>query len=187
MNNGDKLKIIEEYEPLINKYVNMYYRSIRGNDVSREDLISEIKLGLLKDLDSLDEDKGKSVFIENSIKRTCAKYITSRNRYKRSNGMLDDSLDRKIVEDEESKNLIDMIESGYDLEYDTINNILVKEILEYVNKKFGSRDLLIINMYSYGYTFREIASYLNLSKQRVNYIYNKAINKIRDEFKIEVI
>ena len=71
MNNKDKLQIIEEYNGLINKYVNMYFRSIKGNDVSKDDLKQEIILGLLNDLDKLDESKGKSVFIEKSIENNC--------------------------------------------------------------------------------------------------------------------
>ena len=71
MNNEIKLQIIKEYDGLINKYANMYYRNIRGNDISKDDLKQEIILGLLKDLDKLDESKGKSVFIEKSIENSC--------------------------------------------------------------------------------------------------------------------
>ena len=45
MENKDKLQIIEEYNGLINKYVGMYFRSIKGNDVSKDDLKQEIILG----------------------------------------------------------------------------------------------------------------------------------------------
>ena len=97
MENKDKLQIIEEYNGLINKYVGMYFRSIKGNDVSKDDLKQEIILGLLNDLDKLDESKGKSVFIEKSIENNCLSYITTRNRMKRGNGLADDSLDKKII------------------------------------------------------------------------------------------
>ena len=49
MNNKDKLQIIQEYNGLINKYVNMYFRSIKGNDVAKGDLKQEMILGLLND------------------------------------------------------------------------------------------------------------------------------------------
>lgn len=182
MENKDKLQIIEEYNGLINKYVNMYFRSIKGNDVSKDDLKQEIILGLLNDLDKLDESKGKSVFIEKSIENNCLSYIKTRNRIKRGSGLADDSLDKKIINDDENINLIDVIGSDYDLEYDTINNIIIKDVLKFASKKFNNRDISIVNMHSHGYTFREIASYLNLSKQRVSYIYNKIINYIKEEF-----
>lgn len=186
MENKDKLQIIEEYNGLINKYVSIYFRSIKGNDISKEDLKSEIILGLIKDLDKLDESKGKSVFIEKSIENSCLRYITTRNRIKRGNGLADDSLDRKIINEDENVNLIDVIKSDYDLEYDTINNIMVKDILSFIENN-NDRQALILKMYSEGYTFADIGYMLNMSRQRANLIYRKAIYKIRDKFKIEVV
>ena len=186
MENKDKLQIIEEYNGLINKYVNMYFRSIKGNWISKDDLKQEIILGLLNDLDKLDESKGKSVFIEKSIENNCLSYITTRNRMKRGNGLADDSLDKKIINDDENINLIDVIKSDYDLEYDTINNILTKDILSFIENN-NDRQALILKMYSEGYTFSDIGSMLNMSRQRANLIYRKAIYKIRNKFKIEVV
>ena len=185
MNNEIKLQIIEEYSGLINKYANMYYRNIRGNDISKDDLKQEIILGLLKDLDKLDESKGKSVFIEKSIENSCLRYITTRNRIKRGNGLADDSLDRKIINEDENVNLIDVIKSDYDLEYDTINNIMVKDILNFINKNFKVRDTEIVYMYSQGYNFEEIAKVFNISKQRVNIIYHKIIKNIKGVYAYE--
>ena len=185
MNNEIKLQIIKEYDGLINKYTNMYYRNIRGNDISKEDLKSEIILGLIKDLDKLDESKGKSVFIEKSIENSCLRYITTRNRIKRGNGLADDSLDRKIINEDENVNLIDVIKSDYDLEYDTINNIMVKDILNFINKNFKVRDTEIVYMYSQGYNFEEIAKVFNISKQRVNIIYHKIIKNIKGVYAYE--
>ena len=194
MNNKDKLQIIEEYNGLINKYVNMYFRSIKGNWISKDDLKQEIILGLLNDLDKLDESKGKSVFIEKSIENNCLSYIKTRNRIKRGNGLADDSLDKKIISDDENINLIDVkyealsktYLSDYDLEYDTINNILTKDILSFIENN-NDRQALILKMYSEGYTFSDIGCMLNMSRQRANLIYRKAIYKIRNKFKIEVV
>ena len=186
MENKDKLQIIEEYNGLINKYVGMYFRSIKGNDVSKDDLKQEIILGLLNDLDKLDENKGKSVFIEKSIENNCLSYITTRNRMKRGNGLADDSLDKKIINDDENINLIDVIGSDYDLEYDTINNILTKDILNFIENN-NNRQALILKMYSEGYTFSDIGSMLNMSRQRANLIFKKTIDKIRNKYRIEVM
>ena len=186
MNNKDKLQRIEEYNGLINKYVNMYFRSIKGNDVSKDDLKQEIILGLLNDLDKLDESKGKSVFIEKSIENNCLSYIKTRNRIKRGNGLADDSLDKKIISDDENINLIDVIGSDYDLEYDTINNIMVKDILNFINNN-NNRQALILKMYSEGYTFTDIGHMLDMSRQRANLIFRKTIYKIRNKYKIEVV
>ena len=186
MNNKDKLQIIEEYNGLINKYVSMYFRSIKGNDVSKDDLKQEIILGLLNDLDKLDESKGKSVFIEKSIENSCLRYITTRNRIKRGNGLTDDSLDRKIINEDENVNLIDVIKSDYDLEYDTINNIMVKDIINFIENN-NNRQALILKMYSEGYTFTDIGYMLDMSRQRANLIFKKTIDKIRNKFKIEVV
>ena len=200
MNNKDKLQIIEEYNGLINKYTNMYYRSLNSNWISKDDLKQEIILGLLNDLDKLDESKGKSVFIEKSIENNCLSYITTRNRMKRGNGLADDSLDKKIINDDENINLIDVIGSDYDLEYDVINNIMVKDIFDYIKNnikvrdtefekmyKVANREQLIFELYGKGYTFQEIGDKLVISKQRANYIFTRIINKIRDEFRIEVV
>ena len=186
MTNKDKIEIIEQYDRLINKYTNMYYRSLNSNWISKDDLKQEIILGLLNDLDKLDESKGKSVFIEKSIENNCLSYITTRNRMKRGNGLADDSLDKKIINDDENINLIDVIGSDYDLEYDTINNIMVKDILNFINN-YNNRQALILKMYSEGYTFSDIGCMLNMSRQRANLIYKKAIYKIRNKFKIEVV
>ena len=91
MENKDKLQIIEEYNGLINKYTNMYYRSLNSNWISKDDLKQEIILGLLNDLDKLDESKGKRVFIEKSFENNCLGYIKTRNRIKRGRGLADDS------------------------------------------------------------------------------------------------
>ena len=184
--NKDKIEIIEQYDRLINKYTNMYYRSLNSNWISKDDLKQEIILGLLNDLDKLDESKGKSVFIEKSIENNCLSYITTRNRIKRGNGLADDSLDKKIISDDENINLIDVIRSDYDLEYDTINNILTKDILSFIESN-NDRQALILKMYSEGYTFSDIGCKLNMSRQRANLIYRKAIYKIRNKFKIEVV
>ena len=185
MNNEIKLQTIEEYNGLINKYVNIYFKSIKGNDISKDDLKQEIILGLLKDLDKLDESKGKSVFIEKSIENSCLRYITTRNRIKRGNGLTDDSLDRKIINEDENVNLIDVIKSDYDLEYDTINNIMVKDILNFIENNFKVRDTEIVYMYSQGYNFEEIAKVFNISKQRVNIIYHKIIKNIKSVYAYE--
>ena len=200
MENKDKLQIIEEYNGLINKYTNMYYRSLNLNWISKDDLKQEIILGLLNDLDKLDESKGKSVFIEKSIENNCLSYIKARNRIKRGNGLADDSLDKKIINDDENINLIDVIGSDYDLEYDVINNIMVKDIFDYIKNnikvrdtefekmyKVANREQLIFELYGKGYTFQEIGDKLVISKQRANYIFTRIINKIRDEFRIEVV
>ena len=186
MTNKDKIEIIEQYDRLINKYTNMYYRSLNSNWISKDDLKQEIILGLLNDLDKLDESKGKSVFIEKSIENNCLSYITTRNRMKRGNGLADDSLDKKIINDDENINLIDVIGSDYDLEYDTINNIMVKDILNFINN-YNNRQALILKMYSEGYTFADIGYMLDMSRQRANLIFKKTIDKIRNKYRIEVM
>ena len=67
-----------------------------------------------------------------------------------------------------------------------INNILTKDILSFIENN-NNRQALILKMYSEGYTFSDIGCMLNMSRQRANLIYRKAINKIRDEFRIEVV
>lgn len=77
MNNELKVNIINDYEMLIDKYARMfYYNNAKNNYFGLEDLKSEIILNLLKDLDKLDEVMGKSVFIENSIKWSCKKFLS---------------------------------------------------------------------------------------------------------------
>lgn len=182
MNNNDKLKIIEEYEILINKYAYSFYNSIKGSDISKEDIVSEIKIGLLNDLDGLDVSKSKSVFIENSIKRTCLKYINRRNRLKRGNGLQDDSLNRPIADEGDNVDLIDVIAHDYDLENSVVEDMLVKDILNFVDN-INHKEGIILRMYSEGYTFREIGDNLGITKQRANQIFGRTIKKVRKHFK----
>ena len=105
---------------------------------------------------------------------------------KRGNGLADDSLDKKIINDDENINLIDVIGSDYDLEYDTINNIMVKDILNFINN-YNNRQALILKMYSEGYTFADIGYMLDMSRQRANLIFKKTIDKIRNKYRIEVM
>ena len=101
---------------------------------------------------------GKSVFIENSIKWSCKKFYQNKNTMKRKGDSIVDSLDRKIVHEEESKTLLELIEYDYDLENEVVQ---------------------IIRLFLAGYTFEEMGNILHLSKQNVNQIFNRAIKKIK--------
>lgn len=179
MNNELKVNIIEDYEMLIDKYARMfYYNNAKNNYFGLEDLKSEIILNLLKDLDKLDEAMGKSVFIENSIKWSCKKFYQNKNTMKRRGDTIVDSLDRKIVHEEESKTLLELIEYDYDLENEIIEKDLVKEIIKYADL-ISERSGQIIRLFLAGYTFEEMGKMLHLSKQNVNQIFNRAIKKIK--------
>lgn len=179
MNNELKVNIINDYEMLIDKYARMfYYNNAKNNYFGLEDLKSEIILNLLKDLDKLDEVMGKSVFIENSIKWSCKKFYQNKNTMKRRGDATVDSLDRKIVHEEESKTLLELIEYDYDLENEIIEKDLVKEIIKCADL-ISERSGQIIRLFLAGYTFEEMGSILHLSKQNVNQIFNRAIKKIK--------
>jgi RNA polymerase sigma factor (sigma-70 family) len=179
MNNELKVNIINDYEMLIDKYARMfYYNNAKNNYFGLEDLKSEIILNLLKDLDKLDEVMGKSVFIENSIKWSCKKFYQNKNTMKRRGDATVDSLDRKIVHEEESKTLLELIEYDYDLENEIIEKDLVKEIIKYADL-ISERSGQIIRLFLAGYTFEEMGKMLHLSKQNVNQIFNRAIKKIK--------
>ena len=179
MNNELKVNIINDYEMLIDKYARMfYYGNAKNNYFSLEDLKSEITLNLLKDLDKLDEVMGKSVFIENSIKWSCKKFYQNRNTMKRKGDSIVDSLDRKIVHEEESKTLLELIEYDYNLEDKIIEKDLVKEIIKYADL-ISERSGQIIRLFLAGYTFEEMGKILHLSKQNVNQIFNRAVKKIK--------
>lgn len=179
MNNELKVNIINDYEMLIDKYARMfYYNNAKNNYFGLEDLKSEIILNLLKDLDKLDEVMGKSVFIENSIKWSCKKFYQNKNTMKRRGDATVDSLDRKIVHEEESKTLLELIEYDYDLENEIIEKDLVREIIKYADL-ISERSGQIIRLFLAGYTFEEMGKILHLSKQNVNQIFNRAIKKIK--------
>jgi RNA polymerase sigma factor (sigma-70 family) len=179
MNNELKVNIINDYEMLIDKYARMfYYNNAKNNYFGLEDLKSEIILNLLKDLDKLDEVMGKSVFIENSIKWSCKKFYQNKNTMKRRGDATVDSLDRKIVHEEESKTLLELIEYDYNLEDKIIEKDLVKEIIKYANL-ISERSGQIIRLFLAGYTFEEMGKILHLSKQNVNQIFNRAVKKIK--------
>ena len=179
MNNELKVNIINDYEMLIDKYARMfYYNNAKNNYLGLEDMKSEIILTILKDLDKLDEVMGKSVFIENSIKWSCKKFYQNRNTMKRKGDSIVDSLDRKIVHEEESKTLLELIEYDYNLEDKIIEKDLVKEIIKYADL-ISERSGQIIRLFLAGYTFEEMGKILHLSKQNVNQIFNRAVKKIK--------
>ena len=183
MNNELKVNIINDYEMLIDKYARMfYYGNAKNNYFSLEDLKSEITLNLLKDLDKLDEVMGKSVFIENSIKWSCKKFYQNKNTMKRKGDSIVDSLDRKIVHEEESKTLLELIEYDYDLENEIVESMYKKDLIKEIIKcadLISERSGQIIRLFLAGYTFEEMGNILHLSKQNVNQIFNRAIKKIK--------
>ena len=89
-----------------------------------------------------------------------------------------DSLDRKIVHEEESKTLLELIEYDYNLEDKIIEKDLIKEIIKYADL-ISERSGQIIRLFLAGYTFEEMGKMLHLSKQNVNQIFNRAIKKIK--------
>ena len=90
------------------------------------------------------------------------------------------------MKEDEKINVKEVIGSDQDREWNTINNILTKDILSFIENN-NDRQALILKMYSEGYTFSDIGCMLNMSRQRANLIYRKAIYKIRNKFKIEVV
>lgn len=73
------------------------------------------------------------------------------------------SMDKKINDDEESVTYHEVITSGYSVENDVMN----REVVNYIRDNFDSRTLDILNLRSKGMILEEIAQKYNVSRERI--------------------
>ena len=187
MRNEEKLQLIQQYDNLIRKYLFFYKNQIKAlNDIDEDDLTSEIKLHLLVYLNRLDRERGTSTYIERCIQTACSKYFEGRNRDKRKQDYIANSLDEKLNTDTSEDTLGDIVASEFDLEDLVVDNMFLTEVFEFMKNQRNKNELEIILLYMEGYSFTEIGDILGVSRQAIHKSFNKILEKIRKNFNLVV-
>ena len=144
--------IIEKYMYLIDDYVSKY-------DINVEDDIRG--LGYCKLVELID------YYVKNDLSEDIVSYISfNLNKYFRYLNKINYCVkyDEKLENDYYQKDMDD--------------NVLLDNMLSLL----GERTSNIIKLYSYRYTFDEIAKMLNISKSRVEAIYKAAIKSLKNNY-----
>lgn len=170
----DYNKIIEENIGLVGKVINRYVNITMLYDI-REDMQQVGMLALYKAIKRFDSSKGikfstyATKTIENDMKNFVSRDLSN---YYDINAV---SIESPITSDNEGESF--SIEDTIGIEDDT-SNVIVEEGLDRIERLYGERARLIINLRNNGYKYQEIANEIGLSKQRVNSI----VKKIEKEF-----
>lgn len=202
-NESAREKIIKHNLKFVVSIANEY----KGCGLPLEDLINEGNIGLIKSIDRYDLNSGNKFityavhWIRQGIRQSLNdnsrmirlpnniinemyydKKNNNENIYIQNNGINVKSLNNNIYE---NKTLIEYIkyEENYDCDKDHKNSLLknmvfnLKENEQYIlNKYFGLDNEDPLNL-------ENIATNLNISKQRVNQIKERALNKLRYDSK----
>ena len=104
------------------------------------------------------------------------KYIKSIYKYKN-----DISL---YKENENGNTLEDVLEDNFDID-EGLNKDVSKSVLYHYLNQLDEKEIKIIEYSLKGLSQQQIAEKLNLTRNTVNKIYNKAINRLRFKFLLE--
>lgn len=172
---NSKEKIINDYD----KYIKYVLKQMKLG-YRYEDLFDVGMIGFVNGLNTYDKNKNfkYSTYLYECIKNEILKYIKYESREKRYAEII--SLNAKINEDSELQDFI-----GYENNYE--QNVYIKELLEIIEKrirKFTKKQKLIFNhLYGLnGYkemTSKEITEKYGFSKQSIQQIKKKSLNKLK--------
>ncbi len=146
--------IFDEFEKLINFY---------SHQIKNEDAKSELVLFFIELLYSIDLSRFKAD-CSNELKKYIA--VCIRNRY-----IAIPKNEQKL----KSYN-VELFENTISITEDFENKILVEQMLKLLTKK---QRLVLIYRYKFGFSDREIANILNIKRQAVNQLKNRAFEILR--------
>lgn len=149
----DEIQVIEKYKPLVHKIASRYTKQAHGMQL--DDLVQEGNIGLIRALRSYDEKRGKFfwyayVCIRNEIRSA----IDRNSGFPKSNSNKDLRSYNHVYHDD-----LDKIRDEID--------------------KMSEREQQIITKRLNGFSYTEIASSLDISRQRVEQIWNKIVERLR--------
>lgn len=185
MRNGDieaRNKLIEHNLRLVAHLVKKY----ENKDISSDDLISIGTIGLIKGIDSYDNNKNIKIttYIAKCAENEILMYFRANKR--RNN---DISLNDSIGLDKDGNEicLIDVIPSiSEDLDEIVFKNTNIKLLFRYLGVLNNrERDIIVMRYGLYNsenYTQKEIADMLNISRSYVSRIEKRALSKLYREF-----
>lgn len=165
------------------KFVATVARRYQGRGLSYSDLIAEGNYGLMKAFDKFDYEKGFKTISYSVwwIKQSILEALKERN------GIPSDELPKdyeKQFEDDDTSLKSETLPSF--LEEENTNGSENKEIIESLMEVLSDRECKIVSKY-YGLgtnkemTLEEIGNEINLTKERVRQILEKALKKMRCE------
>jgi RNA polymerase primary sigma factor len=169
------------------KFVASVARNYQGLGLSYADLIAEGNCGLLKAIDKFDYEKGYKTISYSVwwIRQSILEALKERA------GIEGDSLPQDFEKqnpyDDDEQETDDLIESEYIANnYDELKTEEIKKVISTLIDCLNDREQYVISEYfglnaEEGKTLEEIGNSINLTKERVRQIKEKALKKLRSE------
>ena len=167
--------LIDKYNNVVNLKVNKYF--IIGAE--REDIVQEGLIGLFKAIKNFDEEKQNSfkTFANLCVERQLITAIKSSNRQKHVPLNSSVSLNAVAYEENDDTDLIEVFNSN--TSEDPLDTITKKEYYKFIqnriNKTLSDFERRVLNYYSQGQSYVEIANKLDMSVKSID----NAIQRIR--------
>ena len=169
------------------KFVASVARNYQGLGLSYADLIAEGNCGLLKAIDKFDYEKGYKTISYSVwwIRQSILEALKERA------GIEGDSLPQDFEKqnpyDDDEQETDELIESEYIANnYDELKTEEIKKVISSLIECLNDREQYVISEYfglnaEEGKTLEEIGNSINLTKERVRQIKEKALKKLRSE------
>lgn len=175
-------EFVENNLPLYISIVNNYNRD--NCYTSNKELIDYCMVKYLESCQKYDENMGYkfSTFLNRTINNTICDYYTHGKEYRyKQNEYL--SLNNLIPSQSTNKEeYIDVTYYGVE-KFDTPDNqVLIGEIMEYINDNFSERNIQIFDRYLDGYKYEIIAREFNTTHQNISMIVQRIRKKIKANF-----
>ena len=160
-------EMIQENEGLIHYTLKRYFYTTTSEFDIYEDMVQVGRIALYKAIETYDETRTEfSTYAVKVIKSKLINFVQN-DLYKNfSKGGLNKVHDTEGIDDDKVRERI----VG---RFDDHSNVETGELLDYIKNFKDERAYKIVCLLSEGYTYEEIGSILNLSKQRINQIITK--------------
>ena len=142
-------------------------------NVTMDDLIQIAYMAILKAAETFKEGKaGFTTWLALPIKGALYTFTRDNKAEKRVVELV--SINAPVHEE---LTLGDMLPSRISVEKQVIRKIRVEELLNNVDEQRRE----VVWLYMQGYTFGEIAKQMNVTRQRVNFLYHQSIERIKEQ------
>jgi RNA polymerase primary sigma factor len=185
------------------KFVVALARQYKGNGVAMEDLVSEGNIGLMKAASKFDGEKGVRFvnFAAGHVRRQIEKAIDQQaGLYKVPKDAADDttahqqskplSVDAPIGHRTNMSLLSVLVNPDAPMADERVHSEAIEEAIEYALQSLDERESRVVNAF-YGIdqeheTMAEIAEDMDVTRERVRQIRDKAIRKLRKAYKLKL-
>ena len=199
---GDERALAQLVEANL-KFVVVIARQYKGNGLAMEDLVSEGNIGLMKAASKLDGEKGVRFvnFAAGHVRRQIEKAIDQQaGLYKVPKDAVDDttahqhsrplSVDAPIGHRTNMSLLSVLVNPDAPMADERVHSEAVEEAVEFALQSLDERESRVVNAF-FGIdqereTMAEIAEDLDVKRERVRQIRDKAIRKLRKAYKLKM-